>query len=824
MVLVANFFCQLMSLTPELRRYTKNEGLDATHITHQITIFSKERKKEKKKSPMIHIVESADKLFRSSVHGFFDSLTSIRTHAPNAIKKFSWEKWYFEEYPHSGDPRKRTTWKELKEKDIDAKQMFILFLQNRYVVSEKMLLNLADQARTEENQRSWVFFNEEIQRVLRNWIDHEWPTAISQGIAKGLISTVPQHPGKDALFFLGSGSLATFIGSDQSAKRDNVGNHIGRMGSEFALLLNTHYLSHQRSLASFTDFSSEEISEMSQRMFHGSRLDIESTTVKTEAKAAIGGVALAQVVQESSSGSLLNALVNLTGPVLAAIYLYHKIKKEKSGEAVNDYIDTQTQLLEKINQVTRFISSQRGRGISVDLEATGISAEREALVKEIQQSNRRVLGPLVQTPLLLAGGTTIYDLAHASQLAPGAQSLVTGGIIVASLSQLVEEFTRRRNAEVKNREIARVKKMIHAIDTADRQMPRYIPHLYGEMYTLSREEALQRTNGPMIIHQVDIGYTDTPPFSINVAQPISLEPGVSLVKAPSGKGKSTLLRLLALEDGYLQNIHIQKGIDLRKIGYDALYELIYLVEANYRSSSLTIAEQMKPFITDRNSLLYQRIMQERTQKYFHLRQKYGQEHFDKFFATFSERADWLQAWVEDPLGNSDDPEVEIASTLLTEGFFNCIHNKYLDVKTPEQAAEYLKRKPGAMQGTSTGEAQRLEILKAFLKERKVILLDEPTANLDGGDVGTATDFIMGKKMNFGPRHSLGLVTGAIIEYMKKFPDTVIIIASNDPRLESTLKIQAKSHLRQEIYRSSLEDNQHIVWRSRPFKRQFPFNT
>src|SRR5258708_1210469 len=178
-------------LSTGLKNWARIEGVNPDELRREITIFRRERKK-----PAIQrVLESVDALSLKSVKGFFDSLTHVRTLAPNSVKQFPWEKWYFEEYPEAGNPKKRKTWHELYERNIDERKMYLLYLQDRYVIPEKMLVDLADQATTRDNRQSWLDFNQSVQEVLSEWVDYEWPSSIANGIARGLLSIVPQHPG-----------------------------------------------------------------------------------------------------------------------------------------------------------------------------------------------------------------------------------------------------------------------------------------------------------------------------------------------------------------------------------------------------------------------------------------------------------------------------------------------------------------------------------------------------------------------------------------------------------------------------------------------------
>ena len=133
-----------MALSPELRRTLRQEGVDPIYVTSEIEEARKTRLFER-------VSKSVEATSRRTINGVFRGLDILRQYGPVKRKKLlPWERWYFNEYPEKGDPRKRETWKNLKKEGIKQKDIYISYLQSKYTIPEKLLLQLADQATTKK--------------------------------------------------------------------------------------------------------------------------------------------------------------------------------------------------------------------------------------------------------------------------------------------------------------------------------------------------------------------------------------------------------------------------------------------------------------------------------------------------------------------------------------------------------------------------------------------------------------------------------------------------------------------------------------------------
>jgi hypothetical protein len=98
------------------------------------------------------VAERAVDLSTKIVDGYFDGITTLRCTIPRSLPLLSWEKWYFEEYAeelNGADPKKKQTWRDLREEGIDSRKMLLLSLQDKHAVPEKLLKGFVEQATTE---------------------------------------------------------------------------------------------------------------------------------------------------------------------------------------------------------------------------------------------------------------------------------------------------------------------------------------------------------------------------------------------------------------------------------------------------------------------------------------------------------------------------------------------------------------------------------------------------------------------------------------------------------------------------------------------------
>lgn len=408
-----------MSLSPELQRYCKTEGIIPDQLSHDIRQLRRSNRREKKR-PQEAFVDGIFKSSEKTVQGFFKGVTAIRTHKPSLMPMFPWEQYYLQKYGaqfDNEDPTNARMWREYKDEGMDAKHMYTVYLQDHLVVPQHTLERLADQATTEKNQKSWLDFNKEIQTVLGEWVDRRHPAAIAQGIAKGILSSVPQYP-DSALALLGGGTVASHLYAKGFARREDIGNHLFRMAGEFSSLLQVHYRTHERSLAHWRGIPLGDIDQVSERIFTGSRLAIESKTTKTEAKAIATGVTVAQSINVLNVGSLQELAIKLLGPTFAAAYLFRRIRKERSGDTVKQYIADQNDLLSEAQRIKRLIASDRSGSLALDLNAeTDLGERRRALVGSVQKSRVHTKGAIEKTPWYLALGTTLAD--YTADVPPG---------------------------------------------------------------------------------------------------------------------------------------------------------------------------------------------------------------------------------------------------------------------------------------------------------------------------------------------------------------------------------------------------------------------
>jgi len=829
-----------MALRPEMRQYARNERLNPAlrnyahyerlpTLSDEIAVFQRENKKspikrvkdsikklktegsvfhrKEKVQPFVRLENTVEAVAKKSVNGFFEGLTYLRTHTPKALKLLQWEKWYFNEYSDKvGDPHKRKTWKDLKEKGVDEMEMYVLYLQAHYSISEKMSNHFASQATSRENMQSWYDFNQDDKENWRFLIEHNWPAAIARGVTNGILSVVPQHP-ETAPLFLSAGLGVSTLATRLQAQQEEIENHLARQAKELAILLDVHHATHLRSLAQFQDFSGQSVGEIAERIMLGRRLGWESVKVKTDIKATALGVGVAQIAQATTSDSLQSAVMNLLVPAGATALLYGKVRRDNSGKAVTDYIAAQTDFNDAADTVRREELSDQASRISVDLQGTGLQSARKRIVKSLHKSRIKRETPFALFPWLLAL-TSVELSKHVSsgQYANALQPLVTAGIVLTEVNPYINEFTRQRNAEVARAHVERLWNFLTEIDDSDHHIPSYRERIaFREPTVTTREEAIEKMTGPLVIHAIDIGSRSR---TVNVAEPIVLEPGVSFIEAPSGgEGrKSELLRVIASEQGSIAGTHITKGdIDLRDIELGVLRDLVYHVEAVPPASNLTIAEQMVPFIVDDESNLLKETIYEDVFLRGSLNLRYGKDIVDQIYATLPRRKDLIQQWVKEPLGTGEDVEAVIVSEILTHNFAILMDSLFRDNMDSEQTAAFLKRKPGALQGTSTGEAVKIELLKALMKERKVILLDEPAANLEGS---------AGKPEEFLPTTSLTLLGTFVSKYMQLYPDAVVSIVSNDNRLEQLFRRYFPHTLDKLVYPTS-EDHT-TTWQAVPF--------
>ncbi len=763
-----------------------------------------------RRGPLERLLGTFEIASRKTIKGYFRGLTRIRCLNPNLKSLFPFEEAYFGNYTEAGDPKDPKTWRYLKKEGVDAEQMYILYLQDKYVIPEKVLVDFAFQATTEENMNSWLGFNLDIQDRLRKYLYRKGPTALFDGIAKGILSTVTQNSDV-APFLLGGGLGASALKIDAHVRQGELGNHLSRMGDEFALLLQVHHRTHERSLAEFRGFPAEQIPGISQRIFLGSRLEFERKDVKTQAVAVGAGVGAAQTLEAVNSASLASAIFNLVMPGMGAL-IYYKIYRSLSGERAEEYIEEQDKLTAAVDAVTSEVLSQRGRKVSVDLYNTLLPQKRESIGNTIRKNKKRARLPVETAPWWITGGIVAGNEVPAfSDYDEFAGPLVTTMIIGNAIAPLInEEYTTQRAAEVRKNEIARLVEFEEAIETSDYVTPTYLDfrnarESLGLPEIKTHEEALRLMKGPLVIEQLHSGSRRR---RVHVPRPIICNPGISFVDSINGGGKSQLGRLLTLEEGIVANCKIKKGCDFRQIDPSLLSEVAYHVEAIPPSVETTIAEQMAAFIKDKDDNFYKDQINAIAERYKLI---YGEEMIngitDALFSEGTKREELLENWFKNPLGDevNDSLESLVTSRLLTQTFLQHSGDYFHFIKTIEDAAEFLKRKPGALKGTSTGEAMMLELIKAFSKKRAFVFLDEPTGNFNSKSLSL---FVVEEEQYESYLIKFARLVNSFVEAC---PDAVIIINSNDSGPEEALK--NKPHLLDKLFFNTRNEDL-IVWHAK----------
>lgn len=798
-----------MPLSPEIRRYIKQEGLDEYALPNALD--------QNKTLPSEKLVAGIEKTSQKTVQTFFSSLTNARC-LTGARHLFPWESSYFKNNPEAGDPRKAKTFRKLNKEGIDQRQMQIEHLQRTHSIDKKVILHLAEQATTHENKQSWLDFNAQLQDELGDFIDSTYPQALMLGLAKGLLSTVPQNT-ELIPWILAGGVLADGTAGTLGAKQHDLPNHLARMSNEFSQLLTIHYKTHSRSLATFTDFSPSEINEISQRIFTGSRMSIDELIAKTQAEAVIVGLAAAQGATAITADSVGRALLTLGVPLASGIYLYRKVKKAR--ESAIEYTSVQKEYTQEIATVDKDIASQRGERVSIDLyHDTEIAEKRKKLVTNIRKGKRNTRVANAITPWNLS-----FFSAGANTLGPGdvinaASPLITAGIIISAFSPFDEAFGTELYTTLRNEELLKLEKFITAIDQADYKVARHLP--LTESLIVDRKKALESMRyEPLILYQVDAGFDKR---KIRLEEPIILNPGISRVKAPTGTGKSELFRMIEQVQGNLKNIRITKGLDLQKLHPKLLPDLVYHVEAIPSNTEKTLAEQLSDFIKDPDDNLLKKelvdlkdVLSYRDSNAIRInndiRETYGKENMnrviDLLLSNNPRQAELIKAWIERPLGEGEKSDKALACKLLTAAFRNRANRSFFKIGTLSAAADFLKRKPGAEKGSSTGQAVRWQLFQAMLKERAVLLLDEPAANLDH-DITIPHDT--------GYPSSVKLFADYLKGYMRQFPNTVILIASNNDVLDNLILEKAHGFHSRGLVDKTIypeQEDGELIWKAKP---------
>lgn len=881
-----------MSLSPELRRYVQQEGID-THVLARdiseankqhgrerrqrykdrfktiwnltkkpVEIFSHvervdrddvqavvERKKEKKqrrreKKTEI-IFKTSEKISQTMLNGYFDGLTWIRCHTPGAIGLTAWEKRAVKDFKITEeDLKKPETWRKLKEEGRDARGLFIKDLQDSHVVPERDLLQLADQATTKANRKSLLAFDQNIKKHLGRYLDHVYHEVFMEGMTKSFLAAVPQHPGYDttSALIIGGG-LSTYIASKLNTG-GYLGNNLERMGGEFASLLRIHYKTYRRAVARSPQnaedkkravFSASQIDEIGRRIFTGSRFVFEGIIQKKKSATTLTGLGLVHALNVVTAGSLPKAAVRVGESAFAfasGYYLYRKIHQEKRGLAAQEYDSLQRAYLAAIDEESKRIAAQEGRGVNSDwFENTTIPNKREALAERLHASTTRTQIPIELTPWGVAFGTTSLNEAVLIDEFSAANALVTAGVMVGGLRPLVHEFTWHRQNTVRRDEVERLELFINAIYESKHHIPTYLEEekakeLRGLPTMSSRQEALALMAGePLIIRQVDLGQRER---SVAIKEAIHLMPGtVSFIRAPKGTGKNEFARMIIHEQGSIEtkdNYDVSKGIDLLQVPSEL--SLLALNEATFVEQEQTIAEQIVKFIISPEDNLFKEEIRKlkddinhfKTFSYVHgdpypltqplsftmenwlyIGVQYGKEQrnqlIDRLLSDDPERESWLQAWSTNPASGRNirahEPEDKIASALLTVAATNYLAKIFNNISTPQQAVEYLTSIPGPASGTSAGEGSLWQTRELLTQELAVGILDEPTAHVGGkAFIDHLFDEIGGVETIFDD--SYARVANLVEDYLTNFPNAILLIIEHDGKLKQEL--QAKSIL------------------------------
>lgn len=848
----------------EFQHYLRRKAIDQHSLQvnkSEVKKFRRERKELRKKQraekkalrreKRVEVFfKTTEALAKKAINGYFDGLTAIRCHTPNAIGLFEWEKEAVKDLDiDTGELKKKETWKALKEEGRDAKGLFVKFLQDKCIFPERLLRNLADQATTEKNRNSFLDFDKNIKKHLARYVDEAYYENFMHGLTRSFLVAVPQHPEfASASGLLLGGGASAYITSKINAE-GNIVNNIERMGPEFATLLNVHYKTHRRALSRNPElaFSKSQIYEISRRIFTGSRFVFEGKMEKLRTKAALAGVSIAHGFNIAASGSLPKALFHVGEAAAAAVsgfYLYRKIYKERTGTAIDDISELQREYYSEMDKVNKDIASQEGRGAGKDwFQETRIPHTREKFVDRLSETRVKTQTPTELTTWVMAGATTgLHEAIQIEDFTP-ANTLVTAGVIVGALRPLVEELTWSRQDQTRKDDLERVAQMVETINRSVHHIPTHLEEesareQHGLSKITERKQALSlMVSEPLVIRQVDIG--NRWERQVEIKEEIRLEPGtVSFVSAPKGKGKNDLARMLIHEQGNLENYDVRKGLHLIQVPSEL--GLLTLREAAATEDEKTIAEQIVPFVLSSEDNLFKQELINMKHPNNHLKVlaysnsssldslslphvnkhtlenwqaaaiMHGEEERNKIIDILLsddiQREEWLQKWATNPSHGkrtgedifeypeySDLPDSKIASAILTVATTNYLHKVFNNITTPDEAAKYLASIPGPLYGTSAGEGALWQARKLLTQELAVGILDEPTAHLGGENIILLLHNNM-KKENPIYDDSYIRVAALIEEYLERFPDAVLLIIEHDQKLKQELEARSQLHI------------------------------
>lgn len=837
--------------------FERIEGVDPYLVLNDVKKHSKESIYERKqhrrellKNSGKNFVHAVETVSEKAVNAYFNRLTNIRRlTGMRVVGLFDWEKAALKDL-NVTDVEKPNTWRELRS----SRELYVKFLQDKYVVPERLFHRLAEQATTKENRKSWMDFDQDIKKNLDKFITKLYVESISTGFSKAFLSLTPQNS-DIAMDLLSESALTGYIASNINTE-GSINNIIQRMGHEFALLLKVHYLTHRRPLTKFRKLSVTQVDDFSMRIFTGSRYAFEDKVVKAKAKAVAAGLGIAQTARVFSADSITQFISNVAEVGVAAgagIYLHRKIRKENSGESVEKYTHSHEAYLETIAEVNKDIVSQYGKGASLDLFATDIPQQRDTMAEEIHSSTTKTRTVSDLMPLGATAGITALNNALPFDGFSPVNSLVTAGILVSALSPLNEEFTRARNTEVRAREIGVLEEFIDAIDQSDHHVPTYIESQavlkeQGLPEITTRKEAFQKMyRKPLIINHLDLG---SPSRKMNVKHPIIIMPGtVSFINAPKGTGKNELARMLTMEQGNIANIEVTKGLDLRQL--DPKLNVLYVSEFASSSVEKTMAEQIAALVRSPHSNFFKNELAKMRERNYQLEiYRYmlgyspdvmtstlsnqiliGALAFEKSINRIVDILDsaddprkefLVDTWVRNPSSGwgtiPDESDSTVAGAVLTVSFRNFLSRLYNNVRTPEQAAAYAARIPSPSQGTSTGEASLWNTSMALAEQRQLIILDEPTAHIGGKQTHDATE---GKSFD----DTYLRVSDLIKEYLTICSDAVILVIEHNGVLKDDFlnrqmfasNTGVRSLVDRMIVPAAESTEDHILWESKPIQ-------